>query len=561
MSSDISALVSDNLDLWTGAIERKSGAGRGNGKKISLYGIERLRALIIDLAVRGKLLQQDASDVSASSLLKAIRKQRIDLVRSNQIGKPRELRAVSETPPYKIPPTWQWVQISEIGHDWGQQEPDGDFTYIDVGSIDQTVGVIRDPSVLSAKEAPSRARKIVRPGTVIYSTVRPYLLNIAIVDRTFEPAPIASTAFAIIHPFDGIEAGFVYRYLRSPAFVQYVESCQTGIAYPAINDRQFFSAWFPLPPQAEQKRIVAKVDELMALCDALEAHSASALAAHQTLVETLLATLVNSAGASDLAANWARLERHFDTLFSTEASIDALKQTVLELAVRGLLVGQLPDEEPLQRPSGKWGNPASAQFPLPSNWQCLPLSALGEVRGGGTPSKARLDYWDGPLPWVSPKDMKQDYLSDAQLHVTESALVGSAIKLIPARSILFVVRGMILAHSFPVAIAKADLTINQDMKALVLHVPAMDEYVLRALKGLKREMLTRIERSSHGTCRLDSKGYASLPVPIPPLAEQHRIVAKVDELMAMCDALKTRLADAIVTQRNLADSIVEKATT
>lgn len=82
----------------------------------------------------------------------------------------------------------EWVQISEIGHDWGQKTPDEDFTYIDVGSINKEYGIIEEPSILSAKDAPSRARKIVQKGTVIYSTVRPYLLNIAIIENVFPRA-------------------------------------------------------------------------------------------------------------------------------------------------------------------------------------------------------------------------------------------------------------------------------------------------------------------------------------------------------------------------------------
>lgn len=345
MTVDIASLVSDNLDIWTTAVERRSGVGRGGGKRVSLYGIDRLRALILDLAVRGKLVPQDAGDEPASVLLKKIGAERAKLTKAGSIGKRRASESNPDDAPYPIPEGWAWTKLADIGHDWGQKEPSGDFTYVDVSSIDQRAGVIRPPSVLTAREAPSRARKIVRVGTVIYSTVRPYLLNIAIVDQKFEPEPIASTAFAIVHPFEGVAAGFLYRYLRSATFISYVEDCQTGIAYPAINDKQFFSAWFPLPPFAEQQRIVAKVNDLMALCDALEAESVAAMAAHLALVEALLATLTDSTDAADLATNWARMEAHFDTLFTTEASIDAFKQTILDLAVRGKLVTQVAGDE------------------------------------------------------------------------------------------------------------------------------------------------------------------------------------------------------------------------
>ncbi|WP_257296515.1 hypothetical protein [Endozoicomonas sp. YOMI1] len=145
---------------------------------------------------------------------------------------------------------------------------------------------------MSTTEAPSRARKAVKEGMVIYSTVRPYLLNIAVVNQNFSPEPIASTAFAILRPLGGMEASYIYRYLRSPCFVQYVEGCQTGIAYPAISDKQFFSGLIAVPPEAEQHRIVTKVDELMALCDQIEQQTEASLSAHTTVVKNLLATPV-----------------------------------------------------------------------------------------------------------------------------------------------------------------------------------------------------------------------------------------------------------------------------
>ena len=181
------------------------------------------------------------------------------------------------------------------------------------------------------------------------------------------------------------------------------------------------------------------------------------------------------------------------------------------------------------------------------------------LKGGGTPSKARDDFWNGSIPWVSPKNMKVDYIAETQLNITEAAITGSAVNLIEAESILFVVRGMILAHSFPVAISRVPLTINQDMKAITLKKPEMAEYLLRALKGLKLQVLKRVKRSSHGTCRIESGDYKDLMIPLPSLAEQHRIVTRVDELMALCARLEVSLGTAEKGRQRFLESLLREA--
>ncbi len=167
--------------------------------------------------------------------------------------------------------------------------------------------------------------------------------------------------------------------------------------------------------------------------------------------------------------------------------------------------------------------------------------------------------------------MKFDYINKSQMNISNDAIAGSAANLIGIGSVLFVVRGMILAHSFPVAISGVPLTINQDMKALILKEPEMGEFLLRAMKGLKPEMLKRVQRSSHGTCRLDSADYGDFLLPLPPLAEQYRIVAKVDELMGLCDRLEAarancetvrdRLAAASLARLNAPETAVPAAAT
>ena len=190
--------------------------------------------------------------------------------------------------------------------------------------------------MLKATDAPSRARKIVKKGTVIYSTVRPYLLNVAIIDRYFEIEPIASTAFAIIHPWDGVLGTYVYHYLRSPHFIAYVESVQIGMAYPAISDEKFYARMIPLPPTEEQSRIVTKVDKLMALCDKLEAQQQERAKMEVASRKAVLRDLTN-ADAVSMSSYWERLDRTLGCLFGIPESIDDFEASLKGLAVRGLL--------------------------------------------------------------------------------------------------------------------------------------------------------------------------------------------------------------------------------
>ena len=252
--------------------------------------VAHLEAAVLQLAVRGKLVPQDPDDEPATELLKRIRIEKERLVREGEISKTKRLPRIKDTEiPYELPASWMWVRLPEIYRDWGQKKPDEDFTYIDVSAINKKFGVIGDDlQVISPEDAPSRARKIVKRGTVIYSTVRPYLLNIAIVDKDFAPPPIVSTAFAVMYPFEGVVNKYLYYYLRSQPFIDFVESQMAGMAYPAISDSKLRLGLFPLPPLAEQKRIVAKVETLLALCDALAAEVAAAEEVRARLLQAVL---------------------------------------------------------------------------------------------------------------------------------------------------------------------------------------------------------------------------------------------------------------------------------
>jgi len=150
-------------------------------------------------------------------------------------------------------------------------------------------------------------------------------------------------------------------------------------------------------------------------------------------------------------------------------------------------------------------------------------------------------------------------ITDAQDHISTSAVENSATRLIPTGSLLVVVRGMILAHSFPTALTAVPVTINQDMKAIVPFRPDIIRFLLLVMKGLKPEVLRLVLRSTHGTCKLLTEDLFSLPVPIPPIAEQQRIVAKVDQLTVLCDQLETQLITTQAESARLLDACLLEA--
>jgi type I restriction enzyme S subunit len=585
-------LITEHMDIWTAAdTAKRSGRGRASSNAGSVYGVKKLRELILELAVRGKLVPQDANDEPASELLKRIQAEKAKLVAEGKIKKDKPLAPIAEDEkPFELPHSWEWVRIGSICHDWGQKTPDVDFTYIEVSAIDSLRGVISSPELVNPENAPSRARKIVKEGTVIYSTIRPYLLNIAVIEDDFQPEPIASTAFAIVHPFCLMPPRYFLSYFRSPVFVRFVESVQMGIAYPAINDGQFFSGLIALSPLAEQHRIVAKVDELMALCDQLEAQHSNAAAAHEKLVSHLLGTLTQSQTADDFSANWQRISAHFDTLFTTEASIDALKQTLLQLAVMGKLVPQDANDEPaselLKRIQAeksklvaegkiKKDKPLAAigddekPFELPQGWewvQWIELTTINDAafKRGPFGSSLRKDMFvsSGYKVYEQYCPINDD-CSFERYFVTKEKFDSMKDFAVKAEDFLISCSGVTLGRITQIPEVFNEGIINQAL----LRVRMNREYVNSDFfKLLFRSPYFQkmIFENSTGSAIPNVKGVQDLKkmaVPFLPIAEQKRIVAKVNALMTLCDQLKSRITSANQQQQKLADVLVAQAVT
>lgn len=227
-----------------------------------------MQASLLQAAIEGKLTQQDAiTDGNAHDLLAKIQAEKQRLIKAGEIKRQKSLAPVTEEEKlFDIPDNWEWVRLGDLTYNRGQKKPDKKFSYIDIASIDNKTQILNSSlDILSPSEAPSRARKIVSKGDIIYATVRPYLMNITIIDRDIEPEPIISTGFAVlITPYE-VTNKYLFRVLMSPHFDSYANHNDNakGVAYPAINDSRLMNGIIPLPPLAEQQRIVDLLDQAL----------------------------------------------------------------------------------------------------------------------------------------------------------------------------------------------------------------------------------------------------------------------------------------------------------
>lgn len=582
----VEKLITDHIDIWSSALQARSTAGRGSNGKIDLYGIKKLRELILELAVRGKLVPQDPNDEPASELLKRIATEKAELVKQGKIKKQKPLPEISEDEkPFELPEGWEWVRLIDIM---------ADIHYGYTASADETKEVkllritdIQDDKVnwgtvpgCDISEKMVEQYKLNNNDIVIARTGgtvgKSYLVENINVSSVF-----ASYLIRLKY-LSPMQAGFTKVFLGSQLYWKQLYDGTSGTGQPNVNGNTLKAIILPIAPLNEQHKVVSKVDELMSLCDQLEQQSLISLDAHQQLVETLLATLTHSQNAEELAENWARISQHFDTLFTTEASIDALKQTILQLAVMGKLVPQDPNDEPaselLKRieqektqlvKEGKIKkqkplpliNDDEKPFELPEGWETVYMQDISELITDGTHQTPK--YTERGRPFVSAQCVKpfkfmpencrfvsendyQQYIKNrkAELNdillsrvgagIGESAVVDSDLEFA-----IYVSTGLIKPMK---------RNINSHYLVLWLNSPIGREFSSKYTYG---------KGVSQGNLNLSL--IRSFLVSLPPRLEQERIVSRVNELFSICDILKSRLQSAQQTQLQLADALTDAA--
>lgn len=508
-------------------------------------GVTRLRALVLSLAFSGRLCATSVESVE--SLIESIEGQRAAAkveTRNQRLARERTQRT-TEGGYFAIPDGWRWISLSTVGHTWGQKKPSKDFYYIDVSSIENKAGVLSPVlEVVPASAAPSRARKIVKKGTLIYSTVRPYLLNVAAVDRDFDRELIASTAFAVVHPWSGIEARYLYYYLRSPHFVRYVESVQIGMAYPAISDDKFYSGLVPIAPTEEQSRIVAKIDELMALCDQLERQQQDRRKLQNAVRQSTLHALAIAQSPHELKTSWQRLQASFGRVFSEPADTTDLDQTIKQLALKGLLTAARSGEQVsdyLIDMADSSVDVNSADWPIPSHWIWARCAWLGEARLGkmldASKNKGELCPY---LRNINVRWRRFDLSEVLKMRVEEHELQRVSVR----RGDLVICEG---GEPGRAAIWNSDeeFVIQKALHRFRCGPDVLPEYMLFCLEH--DYFSGRLARYYTGATikHLTGKALAEYSVPLPPIAEQRRIL----EAAGAMSSVVAKLRDQLLTAR------------
>lgn len=592
--SKVEQLITEHIDIWTSAILAKSTAGRGSNKKYELYGIKKLRELILELAVRGKLVPQDPNDEPASVLLERIAAEKAKLIKDGKIKKSKPVpEIVDEEKPFDIPSNWDWAQLCTIAEINPRNDVDDntDVSFVPMTLVSTSYNGEHESEIKPWGEI-KKGYTHFADGDIAIAKITPCFENskAAIFSNLKNGVGAGTTELHVARSIgNNIEQKFVLLYLKSPKFLAVGELKMTGSAGQKRVPKSYFEGNpLPIPPLLEQQRIVAKVDELMLLCDQLEQQTETSIDAHATLVEVLLATLTDSADANELAQNWARVSEHFATLFTTEQSIEALKQTLLQLAVMGKLVPQDPNDEPAavllekiaaekaqlikdkkikkEKPLPPIGDDEKP-FELPVGWEWCRAGDVSYLKGGfAYKSQELLDA--GTHQVIRMGNIRPDYLRlDASSVFIPSAIADNTEDYqLKAGDIILTMTGTKGKKDYLYSLVISEAHLEQQKLYLNQRLCRMRpslvnvEFLNMALKD--ERILMPVFAQSTGSANQANIGMVAISnwaLPVPPLSEQHRIIIKVDELMQMCDQLKTNLQQSQETQVQLTDALVDQA--
>ena len=518
--------------------------------------VHRLRRFILDLAVRGKLVPQDPADEPAAALLQRIAKEKARLVKAGEIKKNRAKSVCMTEAPFELPRSWKWTALGNLFlYDAGtKREPatlDRDWWLLELEDVEKETGRLLARIKASGRESKSTKSEF-RVGDILYGKLRPYLNKVLVAD---EPG-YSTTEIVALRPYLPICSQYCALALRRPDFVAYVTRLGQGTKMPRLRTEDAAVAPFPLPPIAEQHRIVAKVGELMGLCDRLEAAQTERETTRTHLTAASLARL--SASEPDEAKfreQAAFALDNFTPLTTRPEQVKELRRTILNLAVRGKLVPQDPGDDTVTTllKRQKIAIPSGEAFKVPTSWAWVNVGMVAKARLGKMLDKAknkgtlRKYLRNINVRWLDfdLTDLLEMRFEDSELQ--EFSLQSGDVMVCeggePGRAAVWDGR-------------ESDIYFQKAIHRIRFLDIVAGEYFVRALQASADDGRLVEYFTGTGIKHFTGKALNSYIFPLPPLAEQRRIVTKVDKLMGLCDKLEGSLEVGGGAQGQLFDTLL-----
>ena len=520
---------------------------------------QQLKNSILQMAVQGKLVPQDPNDEPASVLLERIRAEKERLIKEKKIKREKnpsvifkgadntpyekigdEVRSLADEVPFDIPNSWEWVRLGSIVYNRGQISPSTDFCYIDIGSIDNKKQKLNPTdTVIAPDKAPSRARKLVDKGDVLYSTVRPYLHNMCIVDRDFSCIPIASTGFAVLTCHAELCNKFLFYYMMSPDFDAYANNTDNakGVAYPAINDDRLYKALIPIPPLGEQFRIVSAIESVDASIRDYGVKEEALRALNGSFPESLKKSILQEAVQGKLVPQDPSDE-------TAETLLERIRAEKQRLIKEGKIKKDKHESIIFRRDNSHYEKLDGVErciddelpFEIPDSWVWVRLGTVLEIARGGSPRPIQQYLTTEPdgINWIkigdTDKGGKYIYKTKEKIRpegVTKSRMVHSGDFLLTnsmsfGRPYILKTDGCI--HDGWLVLSNRFDCYSVDFIYYILSSPFAYYQFCDSVSGAVVK-------------NLNSDKVANALFPLPPLAEQHRIVQRIEELLPLVKGL------------------------
>ncbi|MBD3587430.1 restriction endonuclease subunit S [Salinimonas sp. HHU 13199] len=573
----VESIITENLDIWTSATKTKSTSGRGSSNKRELYGIKKLRELILELAVTGKLIKPDTAGCSAQSALERSISKKSKLISEGRLKKGRAKKNIEDEHFYSYPKHWEAARLEDLinvinGRAYKKHE-----------MLSEGIPILRVGNLFTSdqwyySDLTLEPDKYIDNGDLIYSWSASF-------------GPFIWEGGKVIYHYhiwkmdifcdDSLDKEFSQIFLQ--AISERIKAGGNGIAMIHMTKERMEKVIHPLPPLEEQKKIAKKVRELMNLCDQLESQSEASIEAHQTLVKSLLDTLTNAKDSNELNESWQRISEHFDVLFTTEDSIDQLKQTILQLAVMGKLVKQDPNDEPASKLLGRIAaekeqlikdkkikkqkalpliSEGEKPFQLPRGWEWCRLEDVVDIQSGITKGRKLAGKQVTRVAYLSVANVQRGFLKLEQLKEVEIAVEEVAKYEVRVGDLLITEGGdwdkvgrtaiwngsiPYIAHQNHVFKARKILDEQNELwLETYLNSPFARDYFAGSSKQTTN--LASINKTQLRGCL----------IAIPPPNHQSEILSSIRSVVELCESLLQKLKSKSKTECSLVELVAQR---